>query len=125
LDKDLTKYAMKTGASTDFKDQILHAFEPGLVEAGEHASPEELSQAKHRWMDRIAHELNPDGPSPAMALTKPADNALRTRRNADGSGRIWMEASPAVFAKMTNFILHQSNFNGQAPKLDPEVAELL
>lgn len=125
MDKDLTKYVAKTGASTELKDEILEAFEPGLVEAAANSSPEELSQAKHRWMDRIAHELDSDGPSPALTLTKQADNALRTRKNADGSGRIWMDATPAVFAKMTNFILHQSNFEGQIPDIDPAVAELL
>lgn len=125
MDKDLTKYATKTGESVERKDLIMQALEPGLIEAGEHASPEELSQTKQRWMDRIAHELNPDGPSPAQALAKTADNALRTRRNADGSGRIWMDATPAVFAKFNTFVLHQSNFKGQAPNLDPKIADLL
>lgn len=125
MDKDLTKYAKESGKTTEFKDQIMHAFEHGLVEAGEASSPEELSQQKRRWMDRIAHEISPDGPSPAQVLAKQADNALKTRGQPDGSGRIWMDATPEVYAKFKNFILHQSNFNGKAPVISPELAELL
>jgi len=76
-------------------------------------------------MDRIAHEISPDGPSPAQVLAKQADNALKTRRQPDGSGRIWMDATPEVYAKFKNFILHQSNFNGKAPVISPQLAELL
>lgn len=125
MDKDLIEYAKKSGKTTEFKDQIMHFFEHGLVEAGESASPEELSQQKRRWMDRIAHEISPDGPSPAQLLAKKADNALKTRGQPDGSGRIWMDATPEVYAKFKNFILHQSNFNGKAPVIPPELAELL
>ena len=125
MDKDLTKYASKVGKSTELKDRIMQAMESGLVEAGETDSPEELSQTKHRWMDRIAYEISPDGPSPAQALAIQADNALRTRRNADGSGRIWMDTTPEVFAKFNNLLLHQANFNGSTPDICPEIAELL
>ncbi|MDN6637521.1 MAG: HNH endonuclease [Yaniella sp.] len=125
MDKDLIKYAKESGKTTEFKDHIMHAFEHGLVEAGEAASPEELSQQKRRWMDRIAHEISPDGPSPAQVLAKQADNALKTRGQPDGSGRIWMDATPEVYAKFKNFILHQSNFNGKASVISPELAELL
>ena len=125
MDKDLIEYAKKSGKTTEFKDQIMHVFEHGLLEAGESASPEELSQQKRRWMDRIAHEISPDGPSPAQLLSKQADNALKTRGRPDGSGRIWMDATPEVYAKFKNFILHQSNFNGKAPVISPELAELL
>lgn len=125
MDKDMTKYATKTGESVELKDEIMQALEPGLVEAAEAASPEEFSQTKARWMDRIAYELNPDGPSPSQALAKQADNALKTRRNADGGGRIWMDTTPAVFSKFTNLILHQSNFRGQTPNIDPDLAEIL
>lgn len=124
MDKDLIKYAEKSGQSTDFKDQVLQALEGSLVEACEDASPEEFSQQKRRWLDRIANEISPDGPSPAEVLAKQADNALRTRGQPDGSGRIWMDATPEVYAKFKNFILHQSNFKGQTPVISPELAEL-
>src|SRR5699024_1272903 len=74
MDKDLIKYAKEYGKTTEFKDHIMHAFEHGLVEAGEAASPEELSQQKRRWMgwtvshmksapmDRHLHRYSPNKP---------------------------------------------------------------
>src|SRR5699024_8270035 len=103
LDNDLTKYATEVGESREFKDAVLAAFEPTLVEAGEAASPEELGKAKKHWMDRVAYEMNADGPSPSEALRKQPDNAIKTKDFPTGGGRIWMDATPAVYATFKNF----------------------
>src|SRR5699024_8819540 len=58
LDKQLTKYARKVGKPTDYKDVVLQAFEPTLIEVAETSSPDTLSKAKHRWMERIAYEID-------------------------------------------------------------------
>src|SRR5699024_5241069 len=78
MDQDLTKYAHKVGATPDYKDEVLKAFEEALVEAAETATPDELSQAKNRWANTIAHSIDPDGPPVADALRKVADNAIKT-----------------------------------------------
>src|SRR5699024_5276738 len=103
LDSDVTKYATDVGESRVFKDAVLFAFEPTRVEAGEAASPEEWGKAKKHWMDRVAYEMNADGPSPSEALRKQPDNAIKTKDFPTGGGRIWMDATPAVYATFKNF----------------------
>ncbi|HEY4577519.1 MAG TPA: HNH endonuclease signature motif containing protein, partial [Yaniella sp.] len=125
LDQDLTKYVHKTNALPEDKADVMAAFEPALVDAAETATPDELSKEKTRWANLIAHALDPDGPPVADAIRKQADNALRTRRYADGSGRATMHMTPALFALFQNWSLHQLNANGTAVELDPEVINLL
>lgn len=125
LDNDLTKYATEVGESRDFKDAVLVAFEPTLVEAGEAASPEELGKAKKHWMDRVAYEMNADGPSPSEALRKQPDNAIKTKDFPTGGGRIWMDATPAVYATFKNFGLHMLNFDGTPPDIPQDLADFL
>ncbi|HEY4577548.1 MAG TPA: hypothetical protein VIG67_06810, partial [Yaniella sp.] len=98
LDQDLTKYVHKTNALPEDKADVMAAFEPALVDAAETATPDELSKEKTRWANLIAHALDPDGPPVADAIRKQADNAIRTRRYADGSGRATMHMTPALFA---------------------------
>src|SRR5699024_11059686 len=92
-DTALTKSPEIVGQTTAYQDDVLKAFESTLVEAGESATPDELSQSKRRWTNRIAHAICPDGPPVAEALRKQADNALHTKSEPDGSGRIWMPAT--------------------------------
>jgi len=125
LDQDMTKYVHKTNALPEDKATVMAAFEPALVDAAETATPDELSKEKTRWANAIAHALDPDGPPVAEAIRKQADNALRTRRYADGSGRATMHMTPALFALFQNWSLHQLNANGTAVELDPEVIDLL
>lgn len=121
MDKDLTKYTHKVGQTTAYKDDVLKAFESTLVEAGESATPDELSQSKRRWTNRIAHAICPDGPPVAEALRKQADNALHTKSEPDGSGRIWMHATSEVYSGFKNFCLHQMKLNGTPAHIPEEL----
>src|SRR5690625_2844879 len=125
LDQDLTKYVHKTNSLPEDKADVMAAFEPALVDAAETATPDELSKEKTRWANAIAHALDPDVPPVAEAIRKQADNALRTRRYADGSGRATMHMAPALYALFQNWSLHQLNANGTAVELDPEIIDLL
>lgn len=125
LDKGLTEYARKVGKSTQYKDLVLQAFEPTLVEAAESSNPDTFSKAKQRWMDRIAHEIDPDGPSPSEALRKQADNAIKTQNKGDGSGVISMHATPSVFAAFKTLMIHQRNWDGKSPFIPEDIAAFL
>src|SRR5690625_3592828 len=125
LDQDLTKYVHKTKALPEDKRDIMAAFEPALVNAAETATPDELSKAKTRWADRIAHALDADGPPVAEAIRKQADNAIWTKNMADGSGKIGMHATPEVYALFKNWALHQLNFHGTPIEIPQEDLDLL
>lgn len=125
LDKQLTKYARKVGKPTDYKDVVLQAFEPTLIEVAETSSPDTLSKAKHRWMERIAYEIDVDGPSPSQVLRKQADNAIKSKDCGDGSGVISMHATPSVFAAFKTLMAHQRNWDGKAPFIPEDVAAFL
>lgn len=125
LDQDLTKYVRKVGQPSAYKDEVLQAFEPTLVEAGESATPDELSQAKSRWADKIANAIDPDGPPVADALRKQADNAIKTQNYTDGSGRIWTHVTAPVYAAFKNFCLHQLKKNGTPVKVDDGLLDFL
>lgn len=125
LDEQLTKYARKVGQPTDYKDQVLKAFEPTLVEASEASNPDVFSKAKQRWLERIAYEIDPDGPSPSQALRKQADNAVKCKQSGDGSGIISMHATPAVFASFKTLMTHQRNWDGKAPFIPEDIAAFL
>src|SRR5699024_796628 len=51
MDEDLTKYASVVGQTTEYKDDVIGLFEPVMVDAAETATPEELTQAKQRWIN--------------------------------------------------------------------------
>ena len=125
MDKDLTKYVHKTKALPEVKREILLAFEDALVDAAETLTPDEFSAAKTRWANKIAHAMDPDGPLVADAIRKQPDNAIRTQNLADGSGKISMHATPAVYAAFKNWSLHQLNFNGTPVEIPQEVLDLL
>jgi len=125
LDQDLTKYVRKTKALPEDKRDVMAAFEPALVDAAETATPDELSKAKARWADRIAHALDADGPPVAEAIRKQADNAIWTKNMADGSGKIGMHATPEVYALFKNWALHQLNFHGTPIEISQEHLDLL
>lgn len=125
LDEDLTKYSQKTQQPIDRKNQALQKFEPTMVEAGEAATPDELSKAKHRWLNHIAHWVCPDGPSPAEARVKEADNELRMREHGDGSTTYSMHVTSEASIVMKNFMLHQLNFNGAPVRISKRVLNLL
>ncbi|NWN87778.1 MAG: HNH endonuclease [Micrococcaceae bacterium] len=124
MDQDLVDYAAKTGQTTDYKNAVLQAFEPTLVETAETSTPDEVSRVKKRWVDRIAHAMNADGPSPSQTLRKQPDNAIKTRDHADGSGHISMHATPDLYAQFKNFKLHMLNHHGTPPDLPDEIAAL-
>jgi hypothetical protein len=125
LDEDLTKYSNKTQQPLTRKDKVLQIFEPTMTEAGEAATPDELSKAKHRWLVHIAHWICPDGPSPSQAMAKEADNELRMREHADGSATYSMHASADASIAFKNFMLHQLNFNGTPVRISDKVFNLL
>ncbi|NWN87585.1 MAG: HNH endonuclease [Micrococcaceae bacterium] len=124
MDQDLVDYAAKTGQTTDYKNAVLQAFEPTLVETAETSTPDEVSRVKKRWVDRIAHAMNADGPSPSQTLRKQPDNAIKTRDNPDGSGHISMHATPDLYAQFKNFKLHMLNHHGTPPDIPEAVATL-
>ena len=124
MDQDLVDYAAKTGQTTDYKNAVLQAFEPTLVETAETSTPDEVSRVKKRWVDRIAHAMNADGPSPSQTLRKQPDNAIKTRDNPDGSGHISMHATPDLYAQFKNFKLHMLNHHGTPPPIPDGIAAL-
>lgn len=125
LDQDLTQYVRQTTASQDDKDTVLRAFESTLVEAAEASNPDAFSAARRRWADKIAHALDPDGPPIAQTLRKKADSVLRDQGFTDGSGKIWMHATPDVYAKYKHFVVNQLNRNGAPLKPDEAYTEWL
>ena len=125
LDKELTKYARRVGQSTEYKDLVLAAFEPVLTEAAEISDPNTFSKAKQRWLDRIAYEMDPDGPPPSETLKNQADNALKTRDCGDGSGMISMHATPAVYAAFKTLKTYQRNWDGKTPFIPEDIADFL
>ena len=125
LDQDLTKYVHKTKALPEAKADVLAAFEHALVDAAETATPDELSQEKTRWAQMIAHALDPDGPPVAETIRKQADNAIRTHRMADGSGKVSVHLTAALFATFKNWSLHQLNGNGTPVDVSPDLIDLL
>ncbi len=125
LDEDLTKYSNKTRQPLERKDQVLEVFEPTMVETAESSTPDELSNVKKRWIEEIAHWISPDGPSPAQAFAKEADNALRCREQADGSSVFSMHASPAVSARFKNWMLQQLDFHGTPARISDDALKLL
>lgn len=125
LDQELTKYAHKVGKDTRYKDEVLAAFEPSLVDAAETSTPDELSKAKQRWASTIAHAIDPDGPPVAEAVRKRADNAINTKTMPDGSGRIWMHATNEVYIMFQDFGLKQLNGSGTTVELPQDLIDLL
>ena len=125
LDQDLTKYVHKTSATPEKKDAILKEFEPTLIEAAEASNPDAFSAARRRWADKIAHALDPDGPPVAQTLRKKADNVIRDQGYSDGSGKMWMHATPDVYAEFKNFIANQLNKSGAPLKTDEKYTEWL
>lgn len=125
LDQDLSKYSAKVKQPQERKDRVLQEFEPTLVEAGETATPDELSKAKHRWLVQTAHWICEDGPSPSMALAKQANNELRMREHTDGTATYSMHATADASAAFKNFMLHQLNFNGTPVRISDSALELL
>ncbi len=125
LDQDLTKYVHKTKALPEYKNEVMQTFEPALVDAAETATPDELSQAKSRWANKIAHAIDPDGPPVAEAIRKQADNAIRTQNMADGSGKISMHATAPVYAAFKNWALHQLNYHGTQVDVSQDLLDLL
>lgn len=123
-DQDLTKYATAVGQTIDYKDAVLEVFEPTLVEAAESVTPEELSQAKQRWIERIAHHIDNDGPSPSETLKKRPDNALHVRSHDDGSATASVHMDPIWAAFVKEFLNTNLNYKGNAPLLPENIENL-
>ncbi|GAA4118015.1 HNH endonuclease signature motif containing protein [Enteractinococcus coprophilus] len=125
LDQDLSKYVHKTNATPEKKDAILKEFEPTLIEAAEASSPDAFNAARRRWADKIAHALDADGPPVAQTLRKKADNVIHDQAYSDGSGKMWMHATPDVYAEFKNFAVNQLNKSGAPLKTDEKYTEWL
>ena len=125
LDKDLTKHVHKTTATAEQKDAVLQKFQPTLIEAAQASNPDAFNAARRRWADKIAHALDADGPPIAHTLRKQADNVIRDQAYADGSGKIWIHATPEIFAEYKNFVVNQLNKNGAPVKTDEKLTEWL
>ena len=125
LDQDLSKYVQKTSATAETKDAILQEFESTLIEAAESSNPDAFNAARRRWANKIAHSLDPDGPAIAHTLRKKADNVIRDQAYADGSGKIWLHATPDVFAEYKNFVVNQLNNSGAPLKVDDKYTDWL
>lgn len=124
LDSDLTKYSSLVGQTSEYKDLVLQAFEPTLVEAAEAISPEAMTKSKHRWAQRLAHAIDDDGPPLSEAFKKRPDNAIHDRAHTDGSGTIWMHMDPAWFASYKEFKTTNLNYKGNTPLLPEPITNL-
>src|SRR5699024_6175103 len=110
--------------SSDLKDQVIQAFEPTLLQAAESASPEELSQARHRWTEQAAHHIDADGPPPSEAIKKKPDNALHLRSHDDGSTTASMHIDPIWAATLKEFLNTNLNYKGNKPLLPENIENL-
>lgn len=108
----LAEYSQEVGEPIGYMEQVLQAFQPTLVAAGETSTPEAFTSARKMWMDQLAHAINADGPSPSQSLRKPPDNAIKTKSLPGGGGRIWMDATPELFHQFKNFSLHMLKASG-------------
>lgn len=124
LDEDLTKYSGSIGRALDYKNQVIRAFEPTLLEAAETASPEELSQARQRWAEQIVHHIDVDGPPPTEALKKKPDNALHLRSHDDGSATASLHMEPVWAAFLKEFLNTNLNYKGKKPLLPENIENL-
>src|SRR5699024_5544821 len=121
---DLTKYASVVGQTTEYKDDVIGLFEPVMVDAAETATPEELTQAKQRWIERIAHHIDADGPPLSKILKKQPDNALQLRSHNDGSATASMHMDPIWTAFFKEFINTNLNYKGNRPLLPENIENL-
>lgn len=124
FDEDLTKYSAAVGRTLDYKDQVIQAFEPTLLEAAETASPEELSQARQRWTEQVVHHIDADGPPPTEALKKKPDNALHLRSHDDGSATASMHMDSVWAAFLKEFLNTNLNYKGKKPLLPENIENL-
>ena len=124
FDEDLIKYSQKTHQPLERKDRVLAIFEPVMVETAESTTPDELSKVRKRWLEEMAHWICADGPSPARAFAKEADNALKYRDQSDGSAIFSMHATPAVTANFKNWMLQQLDFAGSPVLISDEALKL-
>ena len=125
LDQELSSYVHQTTATPEKKDAVLQEFEPTLVDAAEASNPDAFNAARRRWADKIAHALDADGPPIAQTRRKKADNIIRDQAYADGSGKIWLHATPEIFAEYKNFVVNQLNKNGAPIKTDEQLTQWL
>lgn len=124
FDEDLTKYSAAVGSPLDYKDRVIQAFEPTLLEAAETTSPEELSQARQRWTEQAVHHIDADGPPPTEALKKKPDNALHLRTHADGTATASMHMDPTWAAFLKEFLNTNLNYKGKKPLLPENIENL-
>ncbi|WP_022870320.1 HNH endonuclease signature motif containing protein [Yaniella halotolerans] len=124
MDQDLTKYAIESGHTPAYKDEIVRSVEPMLVEAATSSTPEEISQSKHRLIEMIAHHIDADGPPPSEVLRKKPDNALRLKSHQDGSTTASMHMDPSWGAFLKEFLNTNLNFKGDTPLLPDNIDNL-
>lgn len=67
LVKALQRYLKNCGGAANLDDlwTVLEAFEPTIAEAAAELTVEEFSAECMKWLDEIAHRINPDGPTPS------------------------------------------------------------
>lgn len=124
IDHDVTKYAKEVGQTPEYAGEVLQAIEPLILEAAESVTPEEFSREKHRWLEKIAHHIDSDGPPPSEVLRKKPDNALRIRSHDDGSATASMHMDPAWGAFLREFLNTNLNFKGNTPLLPDNIDNL-
>ena len=124
MDEDLAKYAAIVDQTSEYKDLVLQAFETTLQEAAETATPEEITQAKQRWFERIAYHIDADGPSPSQAFKKQPDNALYLRSHNDGTATVSMHMDPVWAAVCQEFLNTKLNYKGNKPLLPENIENL-
>ena len=66
------------GLSKDNATDILKTMDPFFTEAATQMRPYELAQQATKWLNQIAHMVDPDGPPPEQRLTN-VKNSLKTR----------------------------------------------
>ena len=66
------------GLDKDNATDILQTMDPIFTDAAQHMTPLELSRQSTKWLQQLAHIVDPDGPPPEQRLTK-TKNSLTTR----------------------------------------------
>lgn len=78
ITNQLYDFYQAVGLSKENATEILQTMDPVFTEASQRMTSAQLAEESTKWLHRIAHIVDPDGPPPEERLTK-VSNSLHTR----------------------------------------------
>ncbi|MFD6813717.1 HNH endonuclease signature motif containing protein [Enteractinococcus coprophilus] len=100
---------------------ILQTMDPIFTDAAQQMTPQELSRQSTKWLQQIAHIVDPDGPPPEQRLTK-TKNSLTTRI-VSGKLRINIVTDVVNLELIEALILAGLNFKSNQHKFRSNTSE--